>query len=467
MKKSINILIIIFLFLFQIAYALENIYPNILGYEITDKSEFVDYVSYFFAFATSIGSVILIGVIIMAGINFILAGGDPSKVSQAKNRVKDGFIGLVILFFIYLILKTINPGIIAIENPDLEKCVGGGIVVTVEKPGFNPKKMCIWGTQSKLEIDGTITSTEIKFEPGQLREVWAYKEYDFKGTPTMLYQDLLYLTDGPMPSFNITSDMKSIFILEKNKGLYLYDEKNYTVKKYPPFFVGLKSFADLNNVPIDNNYMVNYDNITTSFSFIWDKSNPNIKYRAVLFEDTNYSGKCYLDTGGDPIPGEENLEIPKILFDPRDIGDNTLSSLITYKSMPDVYGKVTLYNKTNCMLDDEVEDKCELEIKKFEGYNVRTGGDQPFYSRIKTCPDFKGDIKSVTIEGKAGFVIRATDGYCMYFDVNRNNGNNCINLENTRVFYESGCGLYDPTTAECMRPLLTRPYEIIVFPLSE
>jgi len=295
MKKNINILIIFSLFLFQTAYALENIYPNILGYEITNKSEFVDYVSYFFAFATSIGSVILIGVIIMAGINFILAGGDPSKVSQAKNRIKDGFIGLIILFFVYLILKTINPGIISIENPDLEKCVGGGLIITIEKPSENPKKMCIWQSQLKLDIDGTITATDWVYNDGQLKEVWAFSEYDFKGTATKLFQDLKYLTDDPKPTdVPLPANTKSILILPKYPGLYLYDAQSFKIQEYPPFFAGQQSFPNLDSVSIDINHKVNYSDKASSLSFIWDKSNPFMSYRAILFENTNYSGKCFL-----------------------------------------------------------------------------------------------------------------------------------------------------------------------------
>ena len=139
-----------------------------------------------------------------------------------------------------------------------------------------------------------------------------------------------------------------------------------------------------------------------------------------------------------------------------------MSSLITYKT-DERYnsGEITLYNNSNCTVEDDLKNKCEMQINLFEGYGVSPGGDGETVFHKDTCPDFKGDIKSVSIEGKAGFVIRSSDNYCMYFDVDQNKGNNCINLENTRVFYESG---YDPFTGDSI-PI--RPKEIMVFPISK
>lgn len=469
MKKNIiSILIIISLFVFQFVYALENMYPDILGYEITKKSEFVDYVSYIFAFLISIGGIILIAVIMMAGIDFILAGGDPSKVSHAKKRIKDGFIGLIILLFSYLILNTINPAILGIENPNLEKCVGGGIILTIEKPDENPKKLCIWETQSKIDIDGDIIGIEWTFKDGQLKEVWIFDDYDFKTNPTMIFQDNEYLDDKPLDPDNllpISKDMKSIFILRKSPGLYLYDKINWGVENHPPLFVGLQNFSDMNNVRLDLNNTINYSDKTSSYRFIGDKDSPNMVYRGILFEDVNYSGKCYI--AGQQVGGPTGVAMTgeSFLSNGDGPGDNAVSSVITIKNYTGHdYGKITAYKNNNCTSSRD-EDRCVINIGDYIGYNVVI--DPIFYwasSFPNPCPSFTGytwDIKSISIEGKAGFVIRANNNYCMYFDAERNKGSNCINLENTKVFYESG---YNPDTGESIK---IRPMEIMVFPIEK
>ena len=475
--------------MFQFVYALEATYPEILGYTINDKSEFVDYVSYAFSFLVSIGGVILVAVIIMAGIDFILAGGDSSKVSQAKKRIKDGFIGLIILLFSYLILNTINPAIIGIENPDLEKCYGGGIIITIEKPDQNPKKMCIWGTMSTINIDGEINPdlTEWMFKEGELKEVWVFDDHDFKGNSIILFQDNDPINSEPLNPNPMPKNIKSIFILRKNPGLYLYDKIDWGIETNPPLFVGLKDFSDLNNVYLYSNYSINYSDKTCSYLLIKNKENEELNYGAVLFEDTNYSGKCLLARRkpmqiivmGQTPQGSftpTGQTITKLLdsmnslnpfgLDSVNPKNNTISSVITYKSMENKdYGKIILYNKSNCSIDNTIKDSCEVLVNVNEGSVVRTGSGSYNPSFNRPCPSFEGEIKSVSIEGNAGFVIRSTDNYCMYFD-HRNNVNNCINLENTKVFYESGVE-YNATTDQYEPVIKVRPLEIMVFPLEK
>jgi len=462
MKKQSYILIILLLLIFQFSYALENTYPKILDYEITSKSEFVDYVSYIFAFLISISGVILIGVIIMAGIDFILAGGSPSKASYAKKRIKDGFIGLIILFFSYLILNTINPGIVDIENPDLEKCIGGGIVITIEKPDEKPKKMCIYQTEEVINIDGNITSTEWTYETGQLKEVWTFTDYNFGGKSTPLFQDIQAFSDQEIDkSKQVGSDTKSIFILLKNPGLYVYDDSFYGVEKYPPFYLGLQSFTDLDSAPITYNKKVNYSDKISSYCFIWDKSNLNIAYRAILFKDTNYSGKCSLigyNSGSSDMVNSSGAKMTDF-----EVGDNAVSSVITIKDDTTSHaGKLTFYGKTNCLGEGE-ENVCEIEASSSVGYLIETKGEGVSNDTKYVCPKFNSDIASVSIQGNYGFVVRATDDYCQYFK--KNTDNNCINLENTRVYYEAVYN-YNPETGE-EDNVIIRPEQIMIVPIIE
>ncbi len=465
MKKYLYILIFTLLTFCQKVYALENAYPEILGYKITDNSEFVDYVSYSFSFIISISSVILIFVIIMSGIDFILAGGNPSKVSEAKKRIKNGFIGITILFFSYLILHTINAPVI--DDPKLEKCVGGGVIVTIEKPDTKPKEMCIWETQSRLDIDGTINPalTKWTFKDGDLKEVWAFNDYDFKGDKkTLIFQDMEYLTDLAFNPNPIPADTKSILILEKEPGLYIYDAQYFKVEDVPPFFAS-KSLSDLNNVSLSLNDKIDYSNKASSLSFVWDKSNPHMSYRAILFEDTNYAGKCFL--AGWRYQGTYIPLVTAIGFLGQEyLGDNTLSSFITYKADDrNNLGKIVLYNATDCSVEDDLKNKCEILVNDLEGYGISPGNvfggvsDPTFHKDV--CPEFEGNIKSVSIEGKAAFVIRSTTNYCMYFDVIKNNNNNCIKLEDTGVFRES---TFNYETGETV---LIRPKEIMVFPIND
>lgn len=53
-----------------------------------------------------IGVIIAVLFLAWGGIKWITAGGDPKKADEAKTIIKNGFIGLVILFGIGVILRT-------------------------------------------------------------------------------------------------------------------------------------------------------------------------------------------------------------------------------------------------------------------------------------------------------------------------------------------------------------------------
>ncbi len=93
---------------------LEGQYPEVQGY----KPELVTipiekYAKYIFNFAIWISGFIALIVLIYAGFEYFTSAGNPGKIQDAKNRISAAFLGLIILFGSYLILTTINPGLIS------------------------------------------------------------------------------------------------------------------------------------------------------------------------------------------------------------------------------------------------------------------------------------------------------------------------------------------------------------------
>ena len=59
-------------------------------------------------------SILIVGVVIfvqfiVAGFQYLTAGGNSGKIGDANNRMKNAVIGTVLLFSAYLILNVINP----------------------------------------------------------------------------------------------------------------------------------------------------------------------------------------------------------------------------------------------------------------------------------------------------------------------------------------------------------------------
>lgn len=55
----------------------------------------------------------------IGGIMYILAAGNAAKVEDAKDTILQALFGLGILLVSYLLLRTINPDLVNLTNPNL------------------------------------------------------------------------------------------------------------------------------------------------------------------------------------------------------------------------------------------------------------------------------------------------------------------------------------------------------------
>ncbi|PJC36646.1 hypothetical protein CO046_04490 [Candidatus Peregrinibacteria bacterium CG_4_9_14_0_2_um_filter_53_11] len=81
-------------------------------YRLTGRSGsdlFGRYVSALYRWAASVVGIISVLVIVVSGIQISMAGGDTGKVDEAKTRIMQSLIGIIILFLSGIILYVINP----------------------------------------------------------------------------------------------------------------------------------------------------------------------------------------------------------------------------------------------------------------------------------------------------------------------------------------------------------------------
>ncbi len=123
--KIILIIIVLFLLFSEVGFALaaerelEVQYPKVFGKTV--GSSFEAYIVYIYYFLIFIGGLAFFGVLIYGGVEWLTSGGDPTKISDAKHRISQGFLGLIILLSSYLILYTINPDFLGISLPEIQK----------------------------------------------------------------------------------------------------------------------------------------------------------------------------------------------------------------------------------------------------------------------------------------------------------------------------------------------------------
>ena len=71
---------------------------------------FAKYINPIIALLSAIVGVVVIISIIIGGIQYSSASGDPSKLQAAKSRITNSIIGLVAFFFLFAFIQWVVPG---------------------------------------------------------------------------------------------------------------------------------------------------------------------------------------------------------------------------------------------------------------------------------------------------------------------------------------------------------------------
>ncbi len=131
------------------------------------------YVGGAYNYAVSIAAVLAAVMMMIGGLQYLTAGGDPSKVSRAKSRISDAVLGLVLVFGSYLLLYAINPTLTAgsvLLVPKVEQTV----FVANETPEYLVDESTPTAATAQSNPAGT------KTPPTQGSSVPSLKQYDFK-----------------------------------------------------------------------------------------------------------------------------------------------------------------------------------------------------------------------------------------------------------------------------------------------
>ena len=102
---------------------LEIEYPTVPGAEtpVTTTTFLPDYIKYIFNLSLGLMGLVVFGILVYGGLRYSTSAGNPTKIKDAKSRIFAGILGLIILLFSYLILTTINPQLVFLHLPVLEK----------------------------------------------------------------------------------------------------------------------------------------------------------------------------------------------------------------------------------------------------------------------------------------------------------------------------------------------------------
>jgi len=90
-------------------------YPNLPG--APSPQDLPSFIVYFFYFAIYSGGILVLLLLVISGLRYLLSFGNPETILSAKEQASSAFLGLLLLLSSYLILKTISPSLIGLEEP--------------------------------------------------------------------------------------------------------------------------------------------------------------------------------------------------------------------------------------------------------------------------------------------------------------------------------------------------------------
>ncbi len=191
-KQRITFIVTTALFLLlqaSTAFALEVNYIPIPGAPTIDgSSSFIDYINYFFMFMVVAAGLIAVFSMVISGLKILLAAGNPSTISAAREQILGSILGIALLMTSFIILRTINtelitpgttpetvqPGVYYISDNEVDDYTGDYIYYEAKNavPDVEEELTSYtgWETDSKLFYKCTTTPTD----PGKTLLVWIY-----------------------------------------------------------------------------------------------------------------------------------------------------------------------------------------------------------------------------------------------------------------------------------------------------
>ncbi len=383
-KKIYLISLLGFLLIFLLASfcfaqrELEVQYPQIPGVEAptTVKTPLSDYVRYIFNFSLMIAGLIAFGVFILGGARHLTSAGDPTKMSDARDQIFSGILGLVVLLSSYLILTTINPQLV-IVSPEMAG-INQGVVL---RNASDEEMAC---TVSVADLTAFAPVSYDLFSDPDLLDVYVYPEINYGGAKAKLQEK--------SGGFSFTP--KSIELFWKPYGVYFC--KDQEMKECVVYQQSSASFPG----EMDN-----------QIGYVSFKQLEGVKYGAILHEDTGFKGNCAicLDSG----------------CNFSNIGGDGLSSVTIFVQAKSASGEgVTLYEVKD--YNRECGEECYQSCPQSEGECGNdcvgpgwwAGPGHCWGNFRKTVSGFSSgnDVRSVEIDGRYLAVLSTeTGGKCEVF----------------------------------------------------
>jgi hypothetical protein len=84
--------------------------------QLVDVPFLGQYIAAVYKYAVAVAGIIAVVMIIIAGFQWATSGGSADAISEAKKRISNAIIGLILTLSSYVILYTVNPELVSFKN---------------------------------------------------------------------------------------------------------------------------------------------------------------------------------------------------------------------------------------------------------------------------------------------------------------------------------------------------------------
>ena len=120
-RKFLIIALVLFLLSPGISTAIDlNLdYPKIGGFDLNNDQGLDQVIAWLYYFVITVSGIAVFAMLVWGGFTWLTSTGDPSKITDAKDRIYSAFLGLLLILASILIMQTINPELVVLKLPEL------------------------------------------------------------------------------------------------------------------------------------------------------------------------------------------------------------------------------------------------------------------------------------------------------------------------------------------------------------
>lgn len=96
-----------------------SINPNIPGVNNVSTAGPAGWIASFYKLALIIAGILAFGSVVYGGFLYATSAGNASKQSDGRSWILSALIGLLLLGGAYIILQTVSPNLVKLQNPKL------------------------------------------------------------------------------------------------------------------------------------------------------------------------------------------------------------------------------------------------------------------------------------------------------------------------------------------------------------